>query len=408
MYKKSVLDNGLRVVTEQLPSHNVSLGIWIDAGSRDEDPQDNGCAHFIEHMLFKGTPSRTAGGIAREIDGLGGMVNAFTAKETTCLYGTVLDDQLPNFISLLSDLFFNSTFDAEEIARERQVILQEIGMVEDTPEDLALELFSSMFWQGHPLGRTVLGAPEIITNMTQAQLKKFILTNYTADRILIAAAGNIRHEDLLPMLTEFNALSASQATITKRKPPVTAPSRFQTINKRLEQVHLLLGAPSPPIKTRSRYQLILLNILLGGNMSSRLFQQIREKRGLAYNIYSFIDANSDSGMLGIYAGVSLENTGEVISLINETLNGICEGRISQEELEQARNFARAGMYLAGESMENRMTRLARNELYLDRYISFEEAEQELAKVSCAQIIQAGEKIFRTSSLSGIALGPAAE
>lgn len=409
MYQKTVLQNGIRLITERSQSRTVSFGIWIDVGSRDEDQQSSGCAHFVEHMLFKGTASRDAATIARELDCLGGQANAFTSKEHTCLYGTVLDRQLPQLVALLSDLFLFSLYPEQEIERERLVIMQEIGMVQDTPEDLIHDLFAGVLWSGHPMGRPVLGEPEAIAAMTRARLQMFIGKGYVPGRVLISAAGNVEHDLLVRMLTpmsEFD-LGAGQACVAQvqvRQAPEPLPSTILVQPKRLEQAHLLFGTYGLPANSEARYALALLSTILGGNMSSRLFQEVREKRGLAYSIYSFVEASCDSGVLGIYAGVGHEAVNEVLELISAVIKDICAGGITREELQGAQDFARAGIFLAEESMEARMMRLAKNELTLGRYLPIEEVEIALTQVGLDELTGLAENIF-AAPLAGVVLGP---
>ena len=409
MYQKSILNSGIRVITEKIPSRTVSMGIWVDAGSRDEELDSNGEAHFVEHMLFKGTSGRSSEDIARDLDRLGGMSNAFTSKETTCLYGTVLDSHLPRLIDLLTDLFLNSLFDRHEVERERQVILQEIAMVEDSPEELIHDLFASQVWHGHPLSNSVLGRPKVVGSMNSADLHQFIRDHYTPDRIVIAAAGNVDHDALLELLAgKFSCAlpppAAQPASLWQRKAPRTLPASFKVQTKSLEQAHLLLGGGhGQPADSPERYQQILLNILLGGNMSSRLFQEIREKRGLAYSIYSFIDASSDCGMFGVYAGVGAGSVNQVLDLTNEVLSQLCHTGPTLDELDRARDFARAGMYLAAESMESRMTRLARNEMIFGRCVPIEEVDQALSRVTSADV--AGTAAIFKPPLTVLVLGP---
>lgn len=408
MYQKTVLDNGIAVVTERLPARTISLGIWVNVGSRDEGPDQSGCAHFVEHMLFKGTKNLQADAIARELDRLGGMSNAFTSKEATCLYASILDSQLSLLFTLFADILLGSLFDRTEVERERMVILQELGMVEDTPDDLIHDLFAALLWGEHPLSRPVLGSPEIVGSMTRKKLVDFVRTFYRADRILVAAAGNIVHEELVELaslaLSSIPASPASEEVSVRREVPVPLPSRVVAYRKKLEQAHLVVGSYGLPTCAEERYALALLNILLGGNMSSRLFQEIREKRGLAYSIYSFIDSLSDSGTMGIYAGVAPTSLSEVMDLIQENTQGICVHGITKKELQHACDYARAGMYLAAESMESRMMRLVKNELCFGRYFSIDEIDQALSAVEIEDVLDVAARIF-TTPMSGVLLGP---
>ena len=407
MYQKTVLHNGISLITERSAARTVSFGVWIDVGSRDEDQVGSGSAHFVEHMLFKGTASRDAVTIARELDRLGGQANAFTSKEHTCLYGTVLDAQLPQLVALLSDLFLFSLYPEHEIERERLVILQEIGMALDTPEDLIHDLFAGVLWDGHPLGRPVLGQPEAISTMDRERLQKFTRRGYVPERVLIAAAGNVDHDALLAMLSAMGSLALPSTPLDaalSRSTPIPLPARTLVYPKRLEQAHVLLGAYGPAANSESRYALALLSTILGGNMSSRLFQEVREKRGLAYSIYSFVDGMSDSGAVGIYAGVGHESVNEVMELIAAVIADLCAGGITEAELSGAQDFARAGIYLAEESMEARMMRLAKNELTLGRYIPIGEVEAALSRVGVDELTKLAGAVL-AKPMSGVVLGP---
>jgi len=407
MYQKTVLDSGVTLVTERIPSRTVSFGIWIDAGTRDEDDQGSGAAHFLEHMLFKGTARRNASAIARELDRLGGLSNAFTTKENTCLYGTVLDSQLAPLVAILSELFFDSELPAHEIERERLVILQEIGMAMDTPEDLIHDLFAGVMWHGHAMARPVLGQAEVIAAMDRDRLQSFRRQGYVPGQVLVAAAGNVDHHELAGMLSAMNAwrpATPTPETRPARVAPALLPPRVVVHPKRLEQAHVLLGVPGPAAGTEARYVLSLLNTVLGGNMSSRLFQEVREKRGLAYSIYSFVDGSSDCGVVGVYAGVNPDSVSEVRGLIEQVIADVSHGGIHADELRGAQDFVRAGLYLAEESMEARMMRLAKNEMTFGRYIPIAEAEAGVCGVTPDEIAEWAVRLFE-QPLTGVVLGP---
>jgi len=407
-YRKTVLNNGIRIITETIPGRTVSLGIWINTGSRNENSQSNGCSHFVEHMLFKGTPTRTSRQISRQLDALGGASNAFTSREHTCLYATVLDSQLPTLTSICSDLFLNSTFDAKELDRERLVILQEIDMVEDTPEDLIHDLFNSLFWGEHPLGLTVLGSKEVVGGMTSTRLMEYMSQHYTPDRIVVAAAGNLDHEQFVDMVGEhFSVLSPQESSPGPKAAPELKPPSSKIFQRDLEQAHVIMGTYGLPLTSEQRYSLTLLNILLGGNMSSQLFQEIREKRGLAYSVYSFGDCLSDTGQLGIYAGVNPDNVKPTIELIQSIVRQLAEAGVSSDELERAKGYARAAMYLSAESMDSRMLRLARNEYGFGRFLPFAEAEEGIAQVSLDDMKGLAHTLFN-DQMSMVVLGPISE
>lgn len=407
MYHKTILGNGVRIISERLPvSRVVSVGIWIDVGSRDEHDLNNGCAHFVEHMFFKGTRTRTAQQIAKEFDVLGGAANAFTTRESTCFYATVIDSKLENLLDLFSDMLLYSNFDSEEINRERQVILQEINMVEDVPDDHIHDLFSAQLWGRHSLGKTILGSREVIGSLDSKKLTDYIERLYTPDRILIAAAGNIDHEELVRYWDRaLRDLRRPCAAGTSRQAPKELPAVQTVYPKDLEQVHLLLGTYGLSSIDDGRYALLLFNVLLGGNMSSRLFQEIREKRGLAYSIYSYLVPYIDSGYLAIYLGVDRERVNESMALIFRELHSLVNGQVTASALADAKDFIKAGLYLADENMESIMTRIARNESTFDRYISLEEIAGAVDQVTPADIESIGQRLFNNRKLTMTALGP---
>ncbi len=404
-YRKTVLDNGVRIVSEHIPSRTVSLGIWVDIGSRDEHDLNNGYAHFVEHMLFKGTQTRTSQQLAREFDVLGGTSNAFTTRETTCFHASVLDDKLPQLVELLSDIFLNSVFSKQELERERQVIFQEVGMVEDTPDELIHDLFASVLWKEHPLGNTILGSRAVIANTTDRSLMDFVAKQYSPEKILIAAAGNVIHEEVVALFeAKFSALQAG-AKINRRKPPPILQPKQIAVCKPLEQEHVVIGTTCPSSVSDDRYVLLLLNILLGGNMSSRLFQEVREKRGLAYSVYSYIAANVDSGYLGVYLGIDPQSTHSVISLVAHEVEKICHTPFAETELADAKDYAKAALLIASDNMDTRMLRLARNEMLFGRYFSLDEVIGSLESVKNSDILALAQKVFSARPLTAVALGP---
>jgi len=407
MFKKTTLINGIRIVTETLQhSKVVSVGVWIDVGSRDEHDLNSGSAHFLEHMLFKGTRSRSAQEIAREFDVLGGSANAFTTRENTCLHATVLDSNLSNLVELFADLLGNSLFADEEIERERQVILQEINMVEDMPDDHIHDLFAGLLWPMHPLGKTILGSHEIVSAMDSKKLQEYVQKYYTTDKIVIAAAGKVDHDDFVSLWQKvFEKFGQESDPVLERNVPPLLPAGRKIYTKPLEQAHILLGTYGLSMVDADRFGYLLLNVLLGGNMSSRLFQEIREKRGLAYSIYSYIDSYSDCGYLAIYLGVDRESVNESLSLIAREISTLQNTPVSEEELAHTKDFIKSGMFLSMENMEAIMTRIARNEIYFGKYISLGEVVDSIDQVTGEDILRLGSKIFGRQELTFAGLGP---
>jgi predicted Zn-dependent peptidase len=407
MFKKTLLANGTRILSEHIPHvHTVAVGVWIDVGSRDESLDQVGYAHFIEHMLFKGTRSRTASQIARELDSLGGASNGFTSNETTCYFATVLDNHLKRLVNLFADILLNSEFSEEEIERERQVILQEISMVDDTPDDLIHELFSSEFWQEHPLGLPVLGSRQSVTKAEYEQLKIFFRKYYQPENIIISAAGNLNHQNFVDLWEDhFGENTLVPSSIPDRSSPTPAPAFNRVYYKPIEQVHLLLGLNGLAVNDERRYSLLLLNTILGGNMSSGLFQEIREKRGLAYSVFSFTSSFIDCGSVGIYLGTEAKMVNESLNVCKTEVEKLLDSGYLNKLLTGAREYSVASVFLAGESSEAIMTRNARNELYFGKNITVSEILTALNAVTVNDLIELSRSLFANNSFSGIALGP---
>jgi predicted Zn-dependent peptidase len=372
MISRSILDNGVRIITERIPhSHSVSIGIWVNSGSRHEDPASNGIAHFIEHLLFKGTDRRSALDIAREIDGLGGVLNAFTGREYVCYYAKVLDRYLPRAADLLTDIFLNSRFSTDEIDRERQVILQEIGMLEDSPDDYIHDLLHQSFWQGHPLGMSVIGCEQTISTITRDTIIGHRESHYRADDILVAAAGNLKHEQVVSL---FEALAASipSGRQSRQDASVSYSKRINVHERELEQVHLCLGTPGLTQSHPRRFEGYVLNTILGASMSSRLFQEVREKAGLAYSIYSYLASHSDEGSLVIYAGTSPDRLRDLIHITMREISRLRHETVTADQLSSAREQLKGNLLLSLESSDSRMTKLAKNEIYFGCYQEIDE------------------------------------
>jgi predicted Zn-dependent peptidase len=408
VYQKSQLDNGLRLLTERLPHvKSASVGIWVKVGSRNERDEEAGVSHLIEHMIFKGTERRSALDIAKEIDQVGGMSNAFTSKEFTCFHAKVMADHLPMVTDLLTDIFLYSRFDSRDLERERQVVLQEIKMIEDTPDELAHVLFARNLWPDNSLGRAVMGSAETVGSVDREKVKEYLNRTYVPDRIVIAATGDVDHDRLVDLMSDgFKGLPPNHDDKPLRRPR-TRPG-VNIIAKDLEQVHICLGCEFPGIMDETRYTAALLNVLLGGNMSSRLFQEIREKRGLAYSVYSFYSAYLDSGMMGVYAGVDPGKTPETVKLIRAELDQLRQGAFRSEELKAAQEHLKGSIILGSESVDNRMTRLAKNEITYQRHIDFDEVLASIDRVTAEDLAQLADKYFQTENLSMTVLGPVDE
>jgi predicted Zn-dependent peptidase len=382
---------------------SVSLGVWLTRGSRHETDEDSGIAHFVEHMLFKGTATRSAEDIAQAVDSIGGQLDAFTAKEYASYYVKVLDQHLPLAVDILSDIVLRPAFNDIDIEREKKVILEEIKMVEDTPDDLVHELFTQAFWEGHPLGRPILGTKESVEGLTQQRLREHFRGAYAAENVIISAAGNLEHRALRDALEKAFGEMPSAGRKETWSPPAVVP-KVVIRSKELEQSHICLGASSYPQNHDARYASYVLNTMLGGSMSSRLFQNIREKRGLAYSVFSGINAYRDAGSLTVYAGCANEAVGEVIDLVVEEMKIIKQTPVSDSELRRAKDHLKGSVMLSLENTASRMSHLARQEIYFDKQFSLDETLEGIEQVTPQDILRVAHDVLSNGSLAATVLG----
>jgi len=409
-FHKEVLDNGIRVVMEEIPFvKSASLGIWVEVGSRDESDAEAGLSHFIEHMFFKGTARRSAQQIAQEMDGLGGELNAFTSRETTVFYAKIVDEHLPQAVDLLADLFRHSRFSPVEIEREKKVVLEEIKMVEDDPEDLVHDLHTANVWRGNPIGRPILGEVKIIRAISHRTILDYLSRKYLPERIVISVAGRFNRPALIKQLNRaFRTFGRGFDRGSSERPPSpVADGRLVIRRKKLEQTHLCLGLPGLPLTHRDRYGIYALNTLLGGGMSSRLFQEVREKRGLVYSIYSHFAGFKDAGMLTVYAASSPKVVRQVLSVTIRELRRLRERGIRSDELRRAVDQMKGGTLLSLESTNSRMSRLAKDEIFFGRFFSLDETLGEINKVSKRQVQRLSDLLLDPRKLSLTVLGPIA-
>ncbi|MEP7273219.1 MAG: pitrilysin family protein, partial [Acidobacteriota bacterium] len=366
--RKTRLSNGLIIATEQMPHvRSVSFGVFLRVGSRLEAPEKNGLTHFIEHALFKGTRKRTAAQIAEESDALGGHLDAFTGREMVGFYTKVLDRHLERAFELIADLVTSPAFQSKEIEKERNVILEEIKMVEDTPDDLVYEIFSENFYPEHPLGRPILGTPKSLARFRRKQVQDYYEKIYRAGNLVIAAAGNLKHEQVVALAEEYFSAVPALDKVQEALPPHSTPHITLRHKAELEQSHLVIGMPCPSLLSEDRYVTHVLTLILGGGMSSRLFQSIREDRGLAYTVFSSISPFTDSGYLSIYAGASTEQLKETIVATMEELQRIKTEDVSEVELERNKDQLKSSLMLNLESSSARMSSLAQQEMTFGRF-----------------------------------------
>ena len=370
-YRKGSLPNGIRVVTERMDHvRSVAVGVWVETGSRHEAENRCGMSHLIEHLVFKGTATRSAEQIARTMDSVGGQMDAFTTKEHTCFYVQVLDQHLPLAVDLLTDILLNPLFNADELEREKSVVLQEIKMVEDTPDDVIHDLFAGQIWEGHPLGRPILGSREAVTSYDRQTALSHFTEEYVPPRILISVAGNATHDHVINLFsTGFQGFERG-ATTRAATPPITRPG-VNIVNKTLEQVHLIMGFPGLRHSAPERYALFLLNDVIGGSMSSRLFQEVREREGLVYAIHSGVQAYVDTGTLYVYAATDAQNFSKVLKSTLKVIRELKKTGVTDEELRRAKDHLKGSLMLSLESTSSRMNRLAKHEMHHGTFLSMD-------------------------------------
>jgi predicted Zn-dependent peptidase len=404
--RKQTLPNGITLLTERMPHvRSVTFGVWLRLGSRHEPPQLNGASHFIEHLVFKGTETRGARDIALAVDAIGGQMDAFTSKEYTCFYAKVLDSHVPQAVDLLSDIVLRPLFDKTELERERKVIVEEIRMVEDAPEDLVYDLFSTHFYPGHPLGRPIQGTEKTVGGLSRTRLLRYFREHYIPSNILIVSAGNLRHTELARLVTKsFGRMPSGRRQRSLGKPPRVRGGIVTRVKNELEQLHLLIGMPAVREGDDHRYPLVVLNALLGGTMSSRLFQKVREERGLAYSVYSAVNAFRDSGVMMVCAGTSPDKGDELLGVVAEELRDLRLKGPSQHEVDVAKEHLKGSLMLSLESTSSRMSNLARQEMYHGRTFPMEETLRNLDGVTRKDVHRMAQRIFRPGTPALAAVG----
>jgi predicted Zn-dependent peptidase len=403
--QRELLPNGLTVITEQMQHiRSASIGVWIKTGSRDEDAQWNGISHFVEHMVFKGTKHRSAEDIARQVDSIGGNMDAFTAKECICFNVKILDEHLPIAMDVLSDLVLNPTFDVQDISRERGVILEEIKMDEDSPDYLVHEIFTQNFWKDHALGKPILGTKDSVKTFERDPVLKFYDQRFTPANLIICAAGNLKHEQFVELVAKhFQHMKPVKNGFHSPQPKIV-PRIIMRNKKALEQVQICVGVPSHPIAHERRHASYILNTLLGGGMSSRLFQNIRERQGLAYAIYSDLNPYRDTGCLSVYAGTSRESAGKVVQCIVSEFRKLKSENVPEEELRRSKDQLKGSLMLSLESSTARMSSLARQEMYFDRFYSMDELIEKIESVTADEVKELANEFFLSESIAVTVLG----
>ena len=403
--RRTVLPNGLIVLTERMEHlRSVAMGVWIKSGSRAEEAEINGISHFVEHMVFKGTRSRSAQHIAREMDSIGGNLDAFTGKETICFNVKSLAEHVPIALDVLSDLVLNPVFASSDIERERGVILEEIKIDEDNPDILVHELFTQNFWKDHPLGKPILGTTTTVARLDQQRLLDYHFGRFNAGNMVFSAAGNLQHDEFVQAVTEkFSGLHPGQPT-TELPAPLSSARILLRNKKSLEQMQICLGVPSPPVADESRFATLILNTVLGGGMSSRLFQTIREERGMAYSVYSDITPYRDTGSLCVFAGTSAGKALECIDLIMAEFTKLKQEPLSEEELTRAKDQLKGNILMGLESSNSRMANLARQEIYFGHFFTSDEIIARVEGVQAEQVQRMAQQLFDPERIAVTLLG----
>ena len=408
MYKKTTLPNGLRVLTEAMPAvRSATVGVWADVGSSVESRERRGISHLVEHMLFKGTQRRTARQIAETMDSVGGNLNAFTDKETTCYYAKVIDRHVPLALDVLADMFLHSTFDPLELSKEQKVILEEIKMYDDSPDELIHDIFLQTMWSGSSLGEPTIGFAESVMGVTPEGLRAHMRAHYAPNAVIVAAAGNVEHDRFVELVAEEFGGFQGACVLPRAERPATTPAtnvRF----KESEQAYVVMGTRGIDIRDDRRYALSLLDTVLGGGMSSRLFQEIREQRGLVYSVYSFQAAYRAAGLFGVYAGTSAENVQACVDVIVEQFARARNAPIERDEFQLAKEHIKGNLTLSLEASSSRMIRLGRNEFALGRHVSAEEIEQRIDAVTPDEVQQLARELLAEENLGLCIIGPVHE
>ncbi len=401
----TTLANGLRVITEAMPHvRSVSVGVWVGTGSRRETPDQNGLSHFIEHMLFKGTTRRSAEDIARSVDSIGGNLDAFTAKELVCYNTKVLDQHLSLAFDVVADMVLHPLFREEDIEKEKGVILEEIKMEADSPDYLVHEIFSSNFWKDHSLGKPILGTRETVKRFSREAVHAYYAEVYAPANLLVTAAGNLTHDRLVALVREHFEMLPPGSPVPADHTPNTHARIALRNKKALEQVHLCLGVPSYPLPHEERFACYVLNTLLGGGMSSRLFQNIRERQGLAYAVFSELSPYRDTGCLSIYAGTSVESARQVVESITKEFRQLKQQRVNDEELRRAKDHLKGSLMLSLESTASRMSNLARQEMYFAHFFTLDELVESIEAVTADDVQRIAQTFFDPRQIALTVLG----
>ncbi len=404
--QKTVLPSGLKIVTERIESvKSISAGIWVKTGSRNESDELAGVTHFLEHMLFKGTENRSSYDIAQSMESVGGYLNAFTSTEYTCYFARCLDTKLDKALDVLSDMVRNSVFPEEELEKEKKVVLEEMKMYKDSPDDYVFELFSSQVFNDHPIGRPIIGFEETVSSFSRQNLFDYMAERYRPDNLLVAVAGHVDHDEVIKLVNELLPLEQNEPTVNAEQPLTTYSTTAQEVSKAIEQTHMILGRRALNYDHPDKYLLLLANTVLGGGMSSRLHQNIREKYGYCYSIGTFNQSYTDSGLFGVYIGTDKSYVDHVRELIAKEFDKIGSEKVGEKELSEAKAQLKGKLLLSQENTSNRMTRLAKSELYFNRFVTLDELVENIDAVTADDLITFAQKFFNTKMYSETLLVP---
>lgn len=404
-YRKTVLPNGLSIITESIPYvRSISLGLWLNVGSRDESAISSGISHFVEHMVFKATKSRNASEIASFLESVGGTLNAFTSREQTCYYAKFLDEHLDKGVEILSDIINNARFSSMDIEKEKKVVLEEISDIEDSPADLVHDLFAATIFGKHPLGRPIMGDRKTVRGMNRAKILRYVRKHYCSNRMIMAACGNLDHERLVELAVRyFGDLSPNDFKNGRSNPQIRPV--VKSFYRKTAQTHICLGLPALHFNHKSRPALLILNSILGGGMSSRFFQHLRENLGLVYTVFSYVDFFENMGLFGVYLGTEKRNVRSALYAVNNEIKLICDKKLSPAELQNAKEQLKGGLVLGLENTSNRMNRLAKHEFLAERHISIDETIAGIDAVEADEITEIARILFEGKRFTAISLGP---
>ena len=406
LLRKTVLPDGLTILSKHIPDvRSVSLGVWAWAGCRFEPENQPGLAHFLEHMVFKGTPSRTAYQIAHSVESLGGHLNAFTGKELNCYFARVLDEHLPTAISVLGDILKNSTFEADLIEKERNVVIDEIRGLDDSPEDLANEIFANIAWRPSPLSRSILGTEEAVQSYSRDELVSYLESRYRSDLMYVIAAGNVDHEQFVDMVSHQYDFGKSSLVETHLPVPPLWARQQEVITRDISQTYLCYGGPGISFRDDRKYALFVLNTVLGAGMTSRLFQKVREDAGLVYTIYSDMEMCTDSGLFYVGAGTDTEDSEQVLDMICGEFDKLCQESLTEHELSEAKSQLIGNLYLSLESSTNVMNRIARLEIYLGEYVSVKDTADAIRRVTVEEVLALSRDLLHADQQTLVMVGP---